>query len=936
MEYKTKIIVEDSFEVLDRVSTDSIPKIGEVILTESTNITDRFMIGTTAANSLTFNLYNNPYESMEGLKVELYIASLEEPEEASSDFNIGPNTSLDDIVEPVEPPAPAPIPEEVQEAFKNEWNLDTYDDAETSPEALKFAISEDTEAEEVTFTDEENTNYRSDEAEYSESTMTEPVSDETEQWLSMGTFYITSVVTGDTFDSVTALDGFCKMTNSFKPTSGTIDAQFEEFRSACSLIGIEVDEAEMPTTANTWSKFYTLRDAAGYFATFLGGYASFDRGGALVLRQLLQNEVRIASSDLKQLVATVPGGIRLDSVACNKATVGADYILSPADAELSASTVLMDNPMLTQAQLDGILDIYTNLYYQPCEILTNWDWPLNSGDIIECEYMEDVVKVCIHNMSINFANGTARISSKGSTESVSAYESPQAKALNRIKADIVETEQLIANKADINLLNVNTAQITNGVITNLDADVITSGEINADVVNVKNINGNEIKNGSVLAAALSQEAVQTIGGNKVYYQAEQPTGGTYVNGDTWYKTVIADTDTDKKVLHVWNGTTWEPTDFDARILRANTITAQEIAANTIEAGNINMDNLQTNLARIGSEDETHIVIDNNSVDVINAGGEVVATFGEDTRFVRENATTNINANGISISNNTTGEMFFNVYKTSETQTIDARIRLIDGVQTYDIGYDFDIVKLITIQGTTPTGMYSYIVSNNSGVPLSGTLPRTIWSGTESIPNSISYSISNGKITIGALGGLVPYLNNSGLALRVVVNEKAVLSFNNHDITYNGECVSLAGNSGEVTLSTSAANYLTGRCQTWQTSDNYEDVYEVSLNPATIKAKKKGMYLVTLSGYFTTNFTANDIIHINLEKQQSGSTTWTVIGFAGYIGRVTNASWYQRVDCVGYVNLDVGDTVRMTAYNQTGARGRINVNNNTNIQIIKIY
>lgn len=163
-----------------------------------------------------------------------------------------------------------------------------------------------------------------------------------------------------------------------------------------------------------------------------------------------------------------------------------------------------------------------------------------------------------------------------------------------------------------------------------------------------------------------------------------------------------------------------------------------------------------------------------------------------------------------------------------------------------------------------------------------------------------------------------------------------ITLNRHNIECVGECVSLAGNAGEVTLSTSAANYLTGRCQTWQTSDNYEDVYEVSLNPATIKAKKKGMYLVTLSGYFTTNFTANDIIHINLERQQNGSTTWTAIGFAGYIGRVTNASWYQRVDCVGYISLDVGDTIRMTAYNQTGARGRINVGGNTNLQIIKVY
>lgn len=85
-------------------------------------------------------------------------------------------------------------------------------------------------------------------------------------------------------------------------------------------------------------------------------------------------------------------------------------------------------------------------------------------------------------------------------------------------------------------------------------------------------------------------------------------------------------------------------------------------------------------------------------------------------------------------------------------------------------------------------------------------------------------------------------------------------------------MTLSGTSGQVPLTKTAANYLTGRCAIWGESDHYTDVYEVSTNPATIKVKQKGIYLVKTAAYFTTGFNVNDMIHVNVEKQTRGSTT----------------------------------------------------------------
>ena len=70
------------------------------------------------------------------------------------------------------------------------------------------------------------------------------------------------------------------------------------------------------------------------------------------------------------------------------------------------------------------------------------------------------------------------------------------------------------------------------------------------------------------------------GKNTAYYQASQPTGGSYKVNDNWF-----DTD-DGYRMYYWNGSKWMPTEYGASAIAANAITADKIVASAVTAGKI--------------------------------------------------------------------------------------------------------------------------------------------------------------------------------------------------------------------------------------------------------------------------------------------------------------------------------------------------------------
>ena len=205
--------------------------------------------------------------------------------------------------------------------------------------------------------------------------------------------------------------------------------------------------------------------------------------------------------------------------------------------------------------------------------------------------------------------------------------------------------KLTANQIDASELEVNAANVKG----KLTANQIDASELVVEDANIKSINGNKIKDGTIIAAALSHEAILTASGIKVYYQPEEPKRALISNtvdgvttswyeddeghimrdGDTWYKTVKMTNDPNDycQIVYVYNSSTnqFKETPLDAAVLRENSITAREIDVNELAANEAFVNRLKVNAANVkGKLTANQIDASGLEVNAANVTGKLTA------------------------------------------------------------------------------------------------------------------------------------------------------------------------------------------------------------------------------------------------------------------------------------------------------------------------
>lgn len=644
MQYQLKAIINgvEVFEMQRRTEVEGVtysePSIFDVVL--QNNATLRTMeLGATASDCLSLSMLNPFAQSFDGQQVDFYIKPITSAElslKTRIEEAVGDSTTAAAISEAENNTNATPDEEESEELTPEEL---------ADVEATAEANIEDT--------------FAQLEGEEDETTPGTPVNPE---WRKLGVYYVQSQQTiGDNQIRLTCLDGFSRLNGLWTPAnkSGTMLSLFNDLRAqALANCGISIDAFEFEETAMTWKTMSSYRDALGYFAGLAGGFAGFDSEGIASINFYGFTDAILIKDELLGYTEDSAGEMLLTEMTCNTSIDALDEKLIEAGA---GQGVRFTNPYMTQEVLDDILADYSGLRFSGGTLRTRWDDSLLAGEFVKIysseEYDNYLRLVNAYNagatdlkeaigglgtlmhisaQTIVFdGEAASTIRSVCATEDAKESQplSPSDAKFRNLYAQSITTEQLSAGSAEIQRL----------ISENVDASQIRTGELDADVVNVKNINGNEIKSGTVLAAALSEEAVEIFSGSKVYYQAEAPTGGSYNVNDSWYKTVMAEGDTD--VLHVWNGTEWEPKDLDAKLLQAGTITALEIASNTITANNINMENLQTSLARIGATDGRHVQIDEDSVDIMNGSDNLASFSSQIDEYGRVTSIISVNKSG---------------------------------------------------------------------------------------------------------------------------------------------------------------------------------------------------------------------------------------------------------------------------------------------------
>jgi len=445
-----KINFADNFDLYDIPSEEGNPYVADIRLKDSTSLSNEITLGTAVSKQLSFTIYNPPATVFDGQKVTLFKEDdqITEADIDLTEYGLTDEEVLEEVFEPLEDDSTAEIEltEEQKQAIIDQIEAEgTTDDFFVVGEDDEETGSTETIADEPT-----NDNYRDE----GYTTETETVDDDEgiDNSLELGEFYITNIVQGDEYVSIQALDGFILMNDKYVPTNttDTVENMYTDFINQLSQIGIDCnEEPEYPDMTITWNYDTTFREAAGYFAGLMGGYATFERDGSLDIRQYMKNDsVNIVDADIHEIRINTDGGIGIYMMRCDTDITALENWITTSGTQVGFSIDFV-NPFMTQTQLDYIFETYYEyLEYTPARIVMDWYDNVRAGDLINVRGNW----ILITNQTIDFTSETTTIDSLGVTATLSdgQIENPLTRVMQRtqrVLKSAVETAEEIATGA---------------------------------------------------------------------------------------------------------------------------------------------------------------------------------------------------------------------------------------------------------------------------------------------------------------------------------------------------------------------------------------------------------------------------------------------------------------------------------------------------------
>ena len=736
MKYKTKIKINGA-ELTDEQSSSASSITGVSLEASAGN---GFQVGNSAASALSVTILKPYKTSFDGDKVEFYIIPDGEDDES--------------LTEKVEEEVGSA--EETEHVEDNDYTDDIDTEEVDDGDGEEMTAEEEAEAEAEDDIEESNLfDTMNGEDVTGEVTEEEAVPDPAD-WELFGVFYVYKQ-TNNRDGSITlrCYDGFQLLHGDYVPSikSGTIQQFYDDIRNQCAELGVTVDPEEFAEEENvniTWNQVCSFRQAIGYIAGLVGGYATFGDDDTLGIDYYTYNDRVLLLPELLDYKTTSAGETQIDGVVCTVNLRG-----DTVESGDGGQSITFYNPFATQQTVDSILEQYQGIRYIGANIKAKWDPSVRCGDLVrvmsEAEYRNYVAMgnafrnsgektsaevlnlkkelnavgrtILVSSQRIDFGGETlTEITSHLPTEAekANAPTSPNDAKFRIVTAELIKTNELVAEKATIKDLESTNAEIknikadyVNTEMLEAEAAKIAKAEIeNATIKNaqIESINGNKIVNGSIVAAALSSEVIKNFANNNIYYQATEPTGDIK-EGDLWFKT-MTDTSGDRAgVLYVWSGGAWQNKKFDSESILAKSITSGEIASGTITAGEVDMDNLQTNIARIGDPAGKNVQITGTGIDIMD-GEKVRASYGASEIVLGDLSGDNIllEANRMAIRAGAAEKMAIESVTTTKTVT---ERRTFDGVLMNEIlssgksaGVDFklkDVVKIVKVSIQTDSG-----------------------------------------------------------------------------------------------------------------------------------------------------------------------------------------------------------------------------------------
>lgn len=241
----------------------------------------------------------------------------------------------------------------------------------------------------------------------------------------------------------------------------------------CSKAGVQL-ATTLPSTTINKIEGYTCREAISFIASFLGGFARFNRLGKLEIVSYADSNFSITGDNYFKL-KTAEKSFTIGRLACK---VGENIISVGA----SGNEIQFENPIMTQAQLNNIYNTLKALSYMPY----NMDWQGNpalmAGDKITIVDVDNnTYNTFLMQQKLTYKGGlSATATAKGKTEQAQEFSS-SGSLTNKVER--VVTEQANIKLALIDKATIQDLEAVNGRIDNLYTTDLTA--VNAKITNLE-------------------------------------------------------------------------------------------------------------------------------------------------------------------------------------------------------------------------------------------------------------------------------------------------------------------------------------------------------------------------------------------------------------------------------------------------------------------
>lgn len=308
--------------------------------------------------------------------------------------------------------------------------------------------------------------------------------DDLTEWIPIGYFTAGKPSKNEEQIEFTAYDRMAQTERTFS-MDGTTTNTISALKKIEEITRVPVVTSGLSSISMSVPKGYTCREVLSYVAQMYGGFAVCNRQGQIEIHTYEDNAYTVGTGRYWGNFEHNDYLFTVDKLTCYTGQ-DKDGNSTSISSGSGARTVSLSNPFMSQSVLDSVFQKLKTFSYMPGTLKMLGDPRIDVWDIITVEDLSgESYKVPMMKLEWEYDGGlTYTIEAAGLSEEETndSYKGPTTKGMERCYAQLVMIDRALVNKLD-----VDTANITYATIKNLDVMKENVQEINGELGTFKNL-----------------------------------------------------------------------------------------------------------------------------------------------------------------------------------------------------------------------------------------------------------------------------------------------------------------------------------------------------------------------------------------------------------------------------------------------------------------